>query len=283
MTTTTPHTEPAHAVPQQNGDDNRRHSLPRRVARSTVGRLQSGYRRDDAAAVAAVARLRRAAGQDVFASPSSWGLDYLDDLARLREEREQEEGDSSAPSRYLSSRHRMEQERREEREERAVHLAVTLWALHQQSIRDQPMHVPGWSLGRAVRRLADGRTGAQDEPAERAEAAAGSRTAGPGADADSPVRKRFVRIGTSTDVEMLGRRLREMVLLLRTARIPLDYGLLAEQLCHWQDEMRQGEVRRAWGRDFHRFHRPASADGEEHAGVASAARPLQPSLDDAGE
>ncbi|GAA0900996.1 type I-E CRISPR-associated protein Cse2/CasB [Streptomyces thermoalcalitolerans] len=280
MTTTTPHTEPALATSKQGNDDKRRPSVPRSVAQRTVDRLQSGYRQNDAAAVAAVARLRREAGRDLYTSPSSWGLEYLDDLVRLREQRRLEDHGSSDPSPHLSHRIRLRQEQQEEREERAVHLAVTLWALHQQSIRDHPMHVSGWSLGRAVRRLADGGTGAQDEPARPS---ADNRATDRGVHADSPVRTRFVRIGTSVDFDMLGRRLREMVLLLRNARIPLDYGLLAEQLCHWQDEALQGSVRRSWGRDFHRFHQISPANDEEETPSASAARTPDASLDDVGE
>ncbi|MEV5433087.1 type I-E CRISPR-associated protein Cse2/CasB [Streptomyces sp. NPDC052701] len=280
MTTTTPHTEPAPATPKQDSDNTRRLSVPRSVALSTVSRLQSGYRRDDAAAVAAVARLRREAGRDLYTSPSSWGLEYLEDLARLREQRRQEDRSGSDPSRHLSHKIRLWQEQREEREERAVHLAVTLWALHQQSIRDHPMHLAGWSLGRAVRRLADGKTGVQDEPARPS---ANDQAADRRMDANSPIRTRFVRIGTSVDFDMLSRRLREMVLLLRNARIPLDYGLLAEQLYRWQDEASQGSVRRSWGRDFHRLYQTSSANDEEEVASASAARTPDASLDDAGE
>lgn len=243
------------------------YSLPRQVTLRTIARLQAGYRDDVPAAVAAMARLRREAGREAYASPGSWGLDHFEALAEAREKRRREAELHTSGSVPLvnSSRFWTSSQQQEEREATSVHLAVTLWALHQQSVRDAPMHLPGWPLGRAVRRLAHGKTGVEDVKlaVSRAEDAQHDSTDSPGGGAADPdhvpveqasetVRKRFVRIGASTDTEILGNRLRELVLLLRTARIPLDYGLLAEQLFLWQNDNRQDEVRRAWGREFHR-------------------------------
>ncbi|URM92167.1 type I-E CRISPR-associated protein Cse2/CasB [Streptomyces sp. MRC013] len=238
-------------------------SLPHEAVSRTLGRLQTGYRQDVPWAVAAVARLRREAGRDAHASPTAWGLDHLETLSELREERRMSEreghdGGSVAPA-YFSSAARVGQEERERREDTAVHIAVTLWALHQQSLRDEPMHLAGWSLGRAVRRLAHGRTGVRDSGAA-VDSAGADPVAKQVEDASETVRRRFVRIGTASDTDVLATRLREMVLLLRSARIPLDYALLADRLLRWQDENRRDDVRRTWGRDFHRRH--------EHPGPA---------------
>ncbi|MCX2969486.1 MULTISPECIES: type I-E CRISPR-associated protein Cse2/CasB [Streptomyces] len=254
----------------RNGD-RQPHLLPRQATLRTVPRLQIGYQQDVAAAVAAVARLRREAGRDVYASPTGWGLDHLEALSQLREEerqREEEQYEGQPTPQYFSSAYRRRDERGAESEERAVHLAVTLWALHQQSVRDDPMHVSGWPLGRSVRRLAHGRTGARDllvaADTKKKEKGDGKRgTSDPVEEVSTTVRKRFVRIGTSTDVEMLGLRLREMVLLLRASRIPLDYGLLADQLHLWQDENRRDDIRRAWGREFHFVYGSTDAKGED--------------------
>ncbi|MDT9683131.1 type I-E CRISPR-associated protein Cse2/CasB [Streptomyces sp. TRM76323] len=232
-------------------------SLPREAVSHTIGRLQAGYRRDVPWAVAAVARLRREAGRNAYTSPTAWGLDHLETLSELREERrvterEGRDGGSAAPA-YFSSEAHVGQEERERREDTAVHIAVTLWALHQQSLRDEPMHLAGWSLGRAVRRLAHGRTGVRDSGAT-ADGTGANPVADPVEDAGETVRRRFVRIGAASDTDVLATRLREMVLLLRSARIPLDYALLADQLLRWQDENRRDDVRRIWGRDFHRRH-----------------------------
>ncbi|MFK0293905.1 type I-E CRISPR-associated protein Cse2/CasB [Streptomyces sp. NPDC090442] len=254
----------------------------------TISRLQGGYRQDKPAAVAAVARLRREAGQDAHASPTSWGLDDLAALTELREQKDQEEDGASWHSQYEGLRQR---ERREDREDQAVHVAVTLWALHQQSVRDEPMHVPGWSVGRAVRRLAQGKTGTIDRPARSNgndgrsdDEATHGKQSEPVEEISPTIRKRFVRIGTSTDIDTLSRRLREMVLLLRAARIPLDYGLLADQLNRWQNESNQADVRRAWGRDFHRIYRTATAgDTDEDDTSASQAHPSTLSVEEAND
>ncbi|MGW1765557.1 type I-E CRISPR-associated protein Cse2/CasB [Streptomyces sp. NPDC002073] len=250
----------------------RSYSLPRQVAIRTVARLYAGYRDDTPSAVASVARLRRAAGTGPYTSTESWGLDHLEALVEAREQ-ERIEAErlppiaSSATVQNTSTAWNRSR-RQEEREDAAVHLAVTLWALHQQAIRGDSMHAPGWTLGRAARRLAHGKTGIADHPPTApggsdavSESTGGATDEGttrgydPVEQVSETVRKRFVRIGASTDTEVLAGRLRELILLLRNSRIPLDYGLLAEQLCQWQDQNRQDEVRHTWGRDFHRVYR----------------------------
>jgi CRISPR system Cascade subunit CasB len=240
------------------GREPSQYPLARRAALRTIARLQAGYRKDVPAAVAAVARLRREAGRQAHDSPTSWGLDDLEDLAFLREEERKASEETAAPRPAGGRWH----ETQEAREDEAVHLAVTLWALHQQALRDEPMHVAGWTLGRAVRQLAQGGSGTESSRRTSDSATSSAEPSGntdredatPVEDVSPTIRKRFVRIGTATDFDMLGGRLREMVTLLRGARIPLDYGLLADQLNRWQDQAQQGVVRRAWGRDFHRAY-----------------------------
>jgi CRISPR system Cascade subunit CasB len=119
-------------------------------------------------------------------------------------------------------------QRQAERAEVALYSAVTLWALHQQSHHEAPMYVrPGPGLGAAVAKLM------------------------PDGDIDEPIRRRFVRIGTSSSPQMLSQRLRDIVTLLRRDAIPLDYAELADQIHAWQEPARRAEVRRAWGRSFH--------------------------------
>ncbi|MFF1481899.1 type I-E CRISPR-associated protein Cse2/CasB [Streptomyces sp. NPDC058301] len=250
-------------------DDRQQHSLAYRATLRTIIPLQSGYRRDRPAAVAAVARLRREAGREVYATATGWGLDDLETLTALREEASNNSGRS--PSRGGRAD-------KEDSEDRAVHLAVTLWALHQQSVRDEPMHAAHWSLGRAVRQLAQGKSDTPDTtPRNSARSTSSNTTDGSGAytpveEVSPTIRKRFVRIGTSADFDTLGRRLREMVLLLRNARIPLDYGLLADQLTRWQNDASQGDVRRAWGRGFHYTgpRSPTSIDEQDTPAPAQA-------------
>lgn len=120
--------------------------------------------------------------------------------------------------------------------ENAVHSAATLWALHQQGRRDRGMHKPdGTQLGSAVRQLI-------------------------GDDVDAPARKRLVRAGGATTLDSLAQRLRELVVLLRDKQLPLDYGVLADQLHHWQRPGGPGDVRRDWGRSFHIRRSAAASD-----------------------
>ncbi|GAA1448847.1 type I-E CRISPR-associated protein Cse2/CasB [Nocardiopsis tropica] len=120
--------------------------------------------------------------------------------------------------------------------EAAAHEALTLYALHQQSKRERGMHKRGSGLGGAVRRLM------------------------PGGDIDEPLRKRFVQAGSAADHATRLDRLRGIVSLLRTEDIPLDYGLLADQLHDARTPAGAARVRRAWGRGF-QAHRPERVDG----------------------
>ncbi|MEU5188858.1 type I-E CRISPR-associated protein Cse2/CasB [Streptomyces klenkii] len=186
-----------------------------------IRKLQNGYFLDQAYAVQALARLRRGIGRPAMELPDLWGL--------LGVEQYYEAGPGA----------RRPTEEEALRAENAAHIAVTLWALHQQSNRSKRMHIDGGpSMGTAVRRLMSG-----------------------SADRDEPLRKRLVRAGTATNVDVLTQRLREIVVLLRKAEIPLDYGLLAEQLDQWQRPDGPSDVRRAWGRSFHAY-RPAKGSGE---------------------
>jgi len=49
---------------------------------------------------------------------------------------------------------------------------------------------------------------------------------------------------------VLSARLRDLVVLLRREEIPLDYGLLADQLYDWQQPGGAQLVRRSWGRSY---------------------------------
>lgn len=101
------------------------------LAGQEISRLHHGYLDDRPDAVAALARLRRAAGKDGASVPDLWGLV---DLAPLYED--------------ASLRH--------DAAAAAVDTALALWALHQQS-RPTGMHRPGGDeLGGAVRRLMSG-------------------------------------------------------------------------------------------------------------------------------
>ncbi|MGC5344083.1 type I-E CRISPR-associated protein Cse2/CasB [Streptomyces sp. DT171] len=204
-----------------------------------ISQLQGSYLRDESAAVATLARLRRGAGHTVHTLVDHWGIGGLDELAEALEERADDQP-------FV---HR-------ERAEEAVYLAVTLWSLHQQSGRDEKMHIPGATLGRAVRVLMQLKSG-DSPPAQGAEGGTRPWFADPTRpfkvddEMNEPLRKRFVRVGAANSIESVAVRLREIVTLLRTARVPLDYGRLADQLYRWQFPDRRASVRREWGREFH--------------------------------
>lgn len=199
-----------------------------------IGRWQPGYLADDSAAVAALARLRRGAGKEPHQVPDLLGLVDTGQLYGGGED----------------SR-RWPREADLDRAEGAVHVALTLWALHQQSkgtgmhrhdSRERPA-----GLGAAVRSLM-----APDK-------------------IDDAVLKRFVRAGTAPHLAGLAQRLREIVLLLRREDIPLDYVLLARQLHLWQLPGGRDRIRRDWGRSFQTAHSLNRRSPDDDPATGSAA------------
>lgn len=204
--------------------------LTRGTAGAYIGELQAGYREDTSASVAALAQLRRGAGKLPHEVPELWGVTGAERLYQGRD---------------LS-------EREGSRAEAALFLAVTLYALHQQSRPENDMHRPGIELGTAVRRLM------------------------PNAETDDePIRRRFVRVGASADLDVLAYRLRELVSLLRRGvvrrkngprePVPLDYAQLAYDLCEAQTTDGMRRVRQRWGRSFHSYRPPAAASDDAQA------------------
>ncbi|MFJ4518310.1 type I-E CRISPR-associated protein Cse2/CasB [Streptomyces sp. NPDC088816] len=199
-----------------------------RLAAGHIAALQRGYLDDQSHAVASLARLRRGAGREAGQLPDLWALIDTGPL--------HETPDGARP---LSERELV-------RAEDALHVALTLYALHQQSRRsgmyqaDRPDRWRG--LGAAVRRMM--------KPGE----------------IDEPVHKRLVRAGTAPDLPVLAQRLRDIVVLLRREDIQLDHALLAGQLYTWQWPSGADTVRREWGRSFHAWH-----DKPKDGAAASAA------------
>jgi CRISPR system CASCADE complex protein CasB/Cse2 len=196
-----------------------------------VAELQKGYRNNTSTAVALLAQLRRGAGKLPHDVPELWGITGIE---RIHQQQALSEAEAS-------------------RAETALFIAVTLYALHQQSRSEQDMHRRGVDLGAATRRL--------------------MLAVGDGI--DEPIRRRFVRIGTATTVDTLAFRLREMVSLLRRESIPLDYAQLAGHLYEAQFPGGLAQVRARWGRSFHAY-RPPAAKSKVPAGTG-------PSLTDTGD
>ncbi len=185
-----------------------------RVVDARVGDLQHRFLRErrDPGAVAALARLRRGAGK-----PPGAVLDILEfttsDEFFVGEE----------PSRH----------------ELAAHVAMTLFAVHQQS-RGERMHRRGQGLGAALRALHGGE----------------------GNSLPDPLTRRFRMIGTADSFAELTYHLRGAAQLLRSGGVPLDYGLLADQLVAWQRPGDRSRIHLRWGREFYRTSRSDLVTGE---------------------
>lgn len=119
------------------------------------------------------------------------------------------------------------------REEWAVHLALCLFAIHQQGKSDPVQH-DGLGLGMAVARL-DRERGGDSRDGEV-----------------SPTRRRFTALSTATSLTEAAFHLRGIVTQLRSAGVPLDYGMLADDFVRFQRTGGGASVRLAWARQFYR-------------------------------
>lgn len=189
-----------------------RATILERHVRYRVQRLQTALldprHRDHSVTVAQLARLRRARIDDP-GDPSIWDVVFEDAPEEIL-------GVGDTPS----------------REERALHAALVLYAIHAQSA-DAPRHANGRRLGLALGRMA--RDDDPDDPASTA------------------IARRFRAFATATTADQALVHLRGLVTLMRQHGATLDYGSLARDLRMLQT---RGGLRRArlqWGRDFHFF------------------------------
>ncbi|MFT3663181.1 MAG: type I-E CRISPR-associated protein Cse2/CasB [Gordonia sp. (in: high G+C Gram-positive bacteria)] len=184
--------------------------------------LFKGMRGNNGAAIGALAKLRRAATSDIGEDPAAWQVAFLGFGDRTSD-------DLPFPT----------------AQETGVYLALTTFALHQQS-KNESMHVDGPSLGTALNRLAHAGGGA-DGPSE-------------------PVIRRFNALVTADSDEETRWHLRSLIGQLRARSIELDYGRLADDLAALAGRTRKGEnegaarrrVQLQWSRDFSRT--PKTAD-----------------------
>ena len=162
--------------------------------------LQARYRRNEARARGDLAALRKGANRLPGELPEIWELTsvHVPDYA----------GD--APT----------------WEETAVHAAMTLYAVHQQS-RTEPMFAPGRGLGHAARTLI-----------------------GPPDEENPSARARFNALVTSTTVTELLHHLRGLISLLRARSIPLDHAMLADDILHFQQPGGARRIRLTWARQY---------------------------------
>ena len=122
-------------------------------------------------------------------------------------------------------------------EEWAVYLALTLYALHQQSNDTVCVSQLGCTLGRAVRSIL----------------------------------RRFNALATAEEITEISHHLRGMIQLLRAAKpdsIPLDYPRLAVDLYGLQCDAPQlaqlpANIRLRWGQDLYRYEKNESSETQE--------------------
>jgi CRISPR system Cascade subunit CasB len=182
-------------------------SKQKQTARFVSGKIrrlsQSG---NESAMRASLARLRHGIGKTPGSNPDLWEV-------TLRDMPEEIAGSGNRPS----------------ASEWAAHIALTLFALHQQSkdIRTQPVHEEKISLGTACGLLAR-RNDNQDR-----------------------IKKRFDKVLTASSIEELAHHLRGIVQLLSAQGLSMDYADLAESLYVYQMPDGPDGVRLKWGRDYY--------------------------------
>lgn len=186
---------------------------------STIIPLQSAYTRQprESAAVRILAALRHADITAPGADPGLWNVT----IGTLPENLQ---GRGNAPASPA---------------ERAVHAALVLYAIHQQS-RPEPMHRSGIGLGQAVRSLSQKRSGGQDW--------------------DPGTLSRFQHLCRAQSSAIRLDNLRGLVTLLRSESVGLDYGRLAADL--WSIESGHSrDTVLSWGRQLHHME-PAAQNTE---------------------
>lgn len=175
---------------------------------SKIEQLQARYIAQVQGSAASLARLRR----NVTSEPGSDPLIWEETLAGL-------------PLKYVG------RDDAPTEVERAVHVAIALFALHQQSHFTFRAHQRGPSFGRASSRLAiDERT---SEPA---------------------VLRRFQALATASSLSETLVHARGLITQFRSAKVALDYGRFAADLAKLQRPVSANGVRLAWGRDY--YYRP---------------------------
>jgi CRISPR system Cascade subunit CasB len=118
----------------------------------------------------------------------------------------------------------------------AVHIALSLFAFHQQGkdIKSSSMH--------------------KVDKGERHSIGAASRRLSSRSDKDSDaIRRRFNILATSNSLEELSHHLRAMIGLLKANDIALDYVQLASDLYRFQNPNMRSALRLRWGQDFYAF------------------------------
>jgi len=155
-----------------------------------------------------LAKLRHAAGKEPGDSPGIWDVtmgDMPDELSGRGE--------------YVSY------------PEHAIHIALTLYALHKQGKADTMHEKKGLRLGGGAARLINDRN-------------------------KEGIQRRFNAVVTAQNLSELSNYTRGLIQMMRSLDIPikLDYGQLAVDLFYYQIPAQRNKVRLQWGREFYRCH-----------------------------
>ncbi|BCK56230.1 type I-E CRISPR-associated protein Cse2/CasB [Nocardia wallacei] len=175
--------------------------------------LQDNLLRGVPAARADLARLRRGVGKPVGDVPEIWNLTVGDMPDHVRWSRGE-----SYPAVWDDAT----------RTEQAAHAAMTLFAVHQQSMTVRA-HKPGTTFGTAVAQLKIRKTANTEA-----------------------VTRRFTALATAETVEEFLTHARGLITQLRGEGLGFDYARFADDVVALLTPGRQVTVRLAWGRDFHR-------------------------------
>jgi CRISPR system Cascade subunit CasB len=146
-----------------------------------------------------------------------------EELAALRRGVGREAGDVPAMWRFYTE---LTQDGRKTMRLRAEHVALTLFAVHQQS-KSRPMHRAGVGVGTAIVAL-------RRDPRTSEEA----------------VDRRFAAAATATSFTEVSAHLRGLITQIRRLDQGLDYTRLVKNLIAWQDPVRVPDIRRRWGAQY---------------------------------
>ena len=174
----------------------------------------------DATVRAVLARLRRGVGIVPGSDPDIWA----DTLAGLPDEILSETGKPTQG-------------------EWAVHIALTLFATHQQGndMKVKCMHQENQSLGKAIRKLADIK----------------------GEGGEDAVKRRFNAMATSESIDEFANHLRGMVQLLKAEGVGLDYVQLTQDLYWFQNPDFRENLRLKWGQDYYRVYKASAGSSSD--------------------
>lgn len=120
----------------------------------------------------------------------------------------------------------------DERRENAIHIALTHWALHQQS-KALPMHRADRSFGQALRLLASRQDRGQPQ--------------------STPAYRRMMALAASRDLAAVTTHARGLIGQLRGEGFGFDYARWADDLHRIQLPGGAARVQRQWGQDFYRL------------------------------